>query len=41
LSNRRGGLLRKPYEDEASALAEMNRINVRRLRRGYQRLTGE
>jgi predicted DNA-binding WGR domain protein len=38
LSSRRGGLLRKPFEDKASALAEMNRIDMRRLRRGYHRV---
>lgn len=41
LSSRRGGLLRQPFDDEASALAEMDRINVRRLRRGYRRLAHE
>lgn len=38
LSSRRGGLLRKPFVDEASALAEMNRIDLRRLQRGYRRV---
>jgi len=41
LNSRRGGLLRLPFEDEASALAEMNRIDARRLRRGYRRVQGK